>query len=215
MLFDTTQVCREAYPPVVCVLLWLLCEVSIVALDLTMVLGTAVGLNLLLGWPMLPCILLTSLDALLLLLLVPRCVRTRARGTAWSRRDNHSMLSAPWPTALPATATALPPTNRHGVRTSEALTVGLVVAVVGCFMVDLMLSKPPLQVTRAGGHACAFAVSGVMRPAALMPLGCSNLHTTHAHCLPACLPPRLCWVAWCRACSVTACTWRCACWAPM
>jgi Mn2+/Fe2+ NRAMP family transporter len=34
--------------------------------------GTAIGLNLLLGWPMLPCILLTSLDALLLLLLVPR-----------------------------------------------------------------------------------------------------------------------------------------------
>ena len=31
--------CREAYPPVVCVLLWVLCEVSIVALDLTMVLG--------------------------------------------------------------------------------------------------------------------------------------------------------------------------------
>jgi Mn2+/Fe2+ NRAMP family transporter len=34
--------------------------------------GTAIGLNLLLGWPMLPCILLTGLDALLLLLLVPR-----------------------------------------------------------------------------------------------------------------------------------------------
>ena len=31
--------CREAYPPVVCYLLWLLCEISIVALDLTMVLG--------------------------------------------------------------------------------------------------------------------------------------------------------------------------------
>eukprot|EP00878_Enallax_costatus_P020006 GHUV01021130.1.p2 GENE.GHUV01021130.1~~GHUV01021130.1.p2 ORF type:complete len:144 (+),score=24.42 GHUV01021130.1:386-817(+) len=66
------QVCREAYPPVICHLLWVLCEVSIVALDLTMVLGTAIGLNLLLGWPMLPCILLTGLDALLLLLLVPR-----------------------------------------------------------------------------------------------------------------------------------------------
>ncbi len=33
--------------------------------------GTAIGLNLLLGWPLLPCILLTGLDALLLLLLVP------------------------------------------------------------------------------------------------------------------------------------------------
>lgn len=34
--------------------------------------GTAIGLNLLFGWSVLPCILLTSLDALLLLLLVPR-----------------------------------------------------------------------------------------------------------------------------------------------
>lgn len=33
------QVCREAYPPLVCALLWVLAEVSIVALDLTMVLG--------------------------------------------------------------------------------------------------------------------------------------------------------------------------------
>lgn len=33
------QVCRESYPPLVCSLLWALCEVSIVALDLTMLLG--------------------------------------------------------------------------------------------------------------------------------------------------------------------------------
>jgi Mn2+/Fe2+ NRAMP family transporter len=33
------QVCREAYPPAVCYLLWVLAEISIVALDLTMVLG--------------------------------------------------------------------------------------------------------------------------------------------------------------------------------
>jgi NRAMP (natural resistance-associated macrophage protein)-like metal ion transporter len=33
------QVCRDSYPPVVCRLLWLMTEVSIVALDLTMVLG--------------------------------------------------------------------------------------------------------------------------------------------------------------------------------
>jgi Mn2+/Fe2+ NRAMP family transporter len=37
------QVCREAYPPVVCYLLWVLAEISIVALDLTMVLGEARG----------------------------------------------------------------------------------------------------------------------------------------------------------------------------
>lgn len=63
------QVCREAYPPLVCTLLWFLCEISIVALDVTMVLGTAVGLNLLFGLPLLPAILLTSADTLLVLLM--------------------------------------------------------------------------------------------------------------------------------------------------
>ena len=33
------QVCRESYPPFICKLLWIMTEVSIVALDLTMVLG--------------------------------------------------------------------------------------------------------------------------------------------------------------------------------
>jgi Mn2+/Fe2+ NRAMP family transporter len=33
------QVCREAYPPAVCYMLWVMCEISIVALDVTMVLG--------------------------------------------------------------------------------------------------------------------------------------------------------------------------------
>ncbi len=35
------------------------------------------GLNLLLGWPLLPCILLTGLDVVLLLLLVPHKVRAQ------------------------------------------------------------------------------------------------------------------------------------------
>eukprot|EP00198_Chlamydomonas_reinhardtii_P011456 XP_001700793.1 predicted protein [Chlamydomonas reinhardtii] len=105
------QVCRESYPPQVCALLWALCEVSIVALDLTMLLGTAIGLNLLLGWPLLPCILLTGLDALLLLLLVP---------------------------------------VSQGVKKSEALTVGLLAVVVACFLVDLLVSRPPLR-SVAGG----------------------------------------------------------------
>ncbi|EFJ44658.1 hypothetical protein VOLCADRAFT_106319 [Volvox carteri f. nagariensis] len=104
------QVCRESYPPQICALLWVLCEISIVALDLTMLLGTAIGLNLLLGWPLLPCILLTSLDALLLLLLVPA----------------------------------------QGVKKSEALTVGLLAIVVACFLVDLLVSRPPLRSVVSG-----------------------------------------------------------------
>uniref|UniRef100_A0A061SL89 Manganese transport protein n=1 Tax=Tetraselmis sp. GSL018 TaxID=582737 RepID=A0A061SL89_9CHLO len=65
------QHCRHEYPPLVSVLLWMLCEVSIVALDLTMVIGTAVGLNLLFRLPLLQCILLSGLDSLLLLMMVP------------------------------------------------------------------------------------------------------------------------------------------------
>mmetsp|Transcript_46020 Transcript_46020/g.116456 ORF Transcript_46020/g.116456 Transcript_46020/m.116456 type:complete len:872 (-) Transcript_46020:137-2752(-) len=65
------ELCREEYPRLVSVLLWVLCEISIVALDLTMVIGTAVGLNLLFHLPLLQCILLSGLDSLLLVLLVP------------------------------------------------------------------------------------------------------------------------------------------------
>jgi NRAMP (natural resistance-associated macrophage protein)-like metal ion transporter len=72
--------------------------------------GTAIGCNLLFGWPMLPCILLTGLDALLLLLLVPR----------------------------------------QGVRTSEQLTVALLLVVVGCFVVDLFVSAPPAAAVLGG-----------------------------------------------------------------
>jgi Mn2+/Fe2+ NRAMP family transporter len=36
------------------------------------------------------------------------------------------------------------------VRTSEQLTVGLLVMVVGCFLVDLCLSKPPLRAVLGG-----------------------------------------------------------------
>ncbi|GIL44393.1 hypothetical protein Vafri_1861, partial [Volvox africanus] len=104
------QVCRESYPSQVCALLWALCEISIVALDLTMLLGTAIGLNLLFGWPLLPCIVMTSLDALLLLLLVPA----------------------------------------QGVRKSEALIVGPLAIVVACFLVDLLVSRPPVRSVVSG-----------------------------------------------------------------
>ena len=35
------QVCRVSYPPAICTMLWVMTEISIVALDLTMVLGTS------------------------------------------------------------------------------------------------------------------------------------------------------------------------------
>lgn len=47
----------------------LMSQVSIIALDLTMVLGTALGLSLLFRIPVLPCILVSGLDTLVLVLL--------------------------------------------------------------------------------------------------------------------------------------------------
>ncbi|KAG0574032.1 hypothetical protein KC19_VG229100 [Ceratodon purpureus] len=60
------EICREDYPKPVCLLLWALSEVSIIALDLTMVVGTAVGLNLLFGSPIFPSVLVLAFDGIIL-----------------------------------------------------------------------------------------------------------------------------------------------------
>lgn len=66
------QACRAEYPRPVCLLLWILCEISMVALDLTMLLGSAIGLNLLFKIPVLSGLLISSMDAFINLLVVPR-----------------------------------------------------------------------------------------------------------------------------------------------
>lgn len=69
---DLAQACREAYPPIVRYPLWILCELAIIATDLAEVLGTAIGLNLLFGLPLIWGIALTSVDTLFLLLIMQR-----------------------------------------------------------------------------------------------------------------------------------------------
>jgi manganese transport protein len=64
---DLAQACREYFPKPVSVALWLLCEIAIIACDLAEVIGSAVGLNLLFGIPLLAGVLITGLDVLLLL----------------------------------------------------------------------------------------------------------------------------------------------------
>jgi manganese transport protein len=64
---DLAQACRDAYPRPVASMLWVFCEIAIVACDLAEVLGTAVGLHLLFGLPLLVGVLVTAADALLLL----------------------------------------------------------------------------------------------------------------------------------------------------
>ena len=64
---DLAQACRDAYPRTVSFVLWIFCEVAIIACDLAEVLGAAIGLNLLFRVPMLAGVLLTALDTLLVL----------------------------------------------------------------------------------------------------------------------------------------------------
>src|SRR5437870_1445607 len=66
---DLAQACRENYPYPVAIILWVLCEIAIAACDLAEVLGTAIGLNLLLKVPMLYGVIITGVDSMLFLLI--------------------------------------------------------------------------------------------------------------------------------------------------
>jgi manganese transport protein len=64
---DLAQACHDDYPTQVNYVLFVLCEIAIAACDLAEVLGTAIGLNLLTGIPVLWAVLITGGDVLLLL----------------------------------------------------------------------------------------------------------------------------------------------------
>ena len=66
---DLASACRDAYSPAVSFMLWILCEIAIIACDLAEVIGTAIGLNLLFGLPLVWGVVLTGLDVLLILML--------------------------------------------------------------------------------------------------------------------------------------------------
>ncbi|MGN6477542.1 MAG: Nramp family divalent metal transporter [Flavipsychrobacter sp.] len=66
---DLAQCNREVYPRWANFILYILAEIAIAACDLAEVLGMAIGLNLLLGIPLLAGVLLTLLDTVLLLYL--------------------------------------------------------------------------------------------------------------------------------------------------
>jgi manganese transport protein len=72
---DLAQACRDACSPPVNFMLWLGCEIAIIACDLAEVIGTAIALQLLFGIPLLAGALLTALDAFLLLMLMDRGFR--------------------------------------------------------------------------------------------------------------------------------------------
>src|SRR3990170_4084260 len=66
---DLAQACRDYYSRPVALVLWVFCEIAIVACDLAEVLGSAIGLNLLFGIPLMPGVLITTADVLILLAL--------------------------------------------------------------------------------------------------------------------------------------------------
>ena len=66
---DLAQACREMYPRPAVYMLWVLCEIAIIACDLAEVIGSAVALNLLFNIPMLWGAAITVLDVLLILML--------------------------------------------------------------------------------------------------------------------------------------------------
>lgn len=64
---DLAQACRRFYPRALAVPLWVICESAIIACDLAEVIGTAIALNLLFGLPLLAGVILTAVDAILIL----------------------------------------------------------------------------------------------------------------------------------------------------
>src|SRR5436190_689599 len=66
---DLAQACRDHYPKPVVWMLWVLCEAAIAACDLAEVVGSAIGLQLLFGIPLVTGCVITSLDVLIVLFL--------------------------------------------------------------------------------------------------------------------------------------------------
>ncbi len=64
---DLAQACHDEYPKAISYILWILCELAIIACDLAEVLGAAIGLNLLFKIPLLVGVLATAADTLLVL----------------------------------------------------------------------------------------------------------------------------------------------------
>src|SRR4051812_9455023 len=72
---DLAQLCRERFPKPVSYPLWLLAKIAICATDLAELIGTAIALQLLFGIPLLLGVMLTALDAFLILWLQNKGVR--------------------------------------------------------------------------------------------------------------------------------------------
>jgi manganese transport protein len=100
---DLAQACRDRYPGPINIALWVLCEVAIAATDLAEVIGSAIGLQLLFGIPLIYGVLITALDTFLILFL-----------------------------------------HQAGIRKMEAFILVLVATIAGCFLFEIVVSRPDL-----------------------------------------------------------------------
>jgi manganese transport protein len=73
---DLARACRDYYSPPVAYVLWILAELAVIAADLAEVIGSAIGLNLLFGIPLLVGVCITVADVLFLLLLAHNHIKT-------------------------------------------------------------------------------------------------------------------------------------------
>jgi len=64
---DLAQACRDEYSGMTSFILWILAELAIIATDLAEVIGTAIGLQLLFGLPLIWGVSITALDVFLIL----------------------------------------------------------------------------------------------------------------------------------------------------
>jgi len=72
---DLPQLCRDRFKKPVAIGFWVLAEIAIAACDLAEVLGSAIAINLLFHIDLLPAVLITGFDVLLLLALQSKGVR--------------------------------------------------------------------------------------------------------------------------------------------
>lgn len=100
---DLAQACRDNYTPKVNFILWVLCEIAIAACDLAELLGSAIALQLLFGFPLVWGVCIMALDVILLLLL-----------------------------------------QQKGFRYVEALVISLITIIAGCFIAEILFSRPDM-----------------------------------------------------------------------